>query len=184
MGKGPDGAGPGEAGISSVQAGLGSALSLYGCMLRGAGSGATAGRASAAAMAGAGFAKSAPGAECCTPTVGVCGAEGCWFSMAALLVNGSCSGLTDRGRGSLKGLVGGGTALAAPGRSHALNERSSEAAAVAGAASDGPPVLLPFPKTGSNCVTGRRLRRGAVDMVRCVLMLGAGSEYVGGAGSV
>jgi len=46
------------------------------------------------------------------------------------------------------------------------------------------PLLLRFGNMGSNCVTGRRLRRGAEDMVRWVLMLGAGSACGGGGGGV
>lgn len=108
--------------------------------------------------------------------------------MAALLVNGFCGG-GSCGGGSLKGLAGALAAWAAPGRSQEklVPGRSGEAlpergTAPAAATLSMLPPLLRFSKVGSNCVTGRRLRRGAVDMVRAVRMLGAGSTNDGGGG--
>lgn len=189
-GGGPVGAGPGEAGISSVQAGLGGTLSKLDLMLGGAGRGAECGAASAAAIALAGLAKSVLGAEEWTAIEGVAGAEAWGVSMAARLEKGSCRGRFEGGCGSLKGLAVAPAALAAPGRSQELLGRSGEGArsperAAGAAAAATPskfPLLLRFGKDGSNCVTGRRLRRGAVDMVRAVLMLGAASTCGGGGG--
>jgi hypothetical protein len=112
-------------------------------------------------------------------------------SMAALLVKGSCTGLTERGWGSLNGFTDAVEALFAPKRSQEwpVAGRSDEgerlpalATAPAAATSSTLPPLLRFVNMGSNSVTGRRLRRGAVDMVRSVLMLGAGSTCGGGGG--
>ena len=107
--------------------------------------------------------------------------------MAARLLKGSCGGLAERCWGSLKGLTGAALALAAPRRSHGLLGRSGDgdrlppaaAGAPAAATSNRLAPLLRLGKAGSNWVTGRRLRRGAVAWV---LMLGVGSFAMGSGG--
>jgi hypothetical protein len=103
-------------------------------------------------------------------------------STAALLPNGSCDEGSDGATGSRKGSCGVSAALAAPSRSHELLGRSEDGdgSFVADAtASRFPPLLLLSANVGENWVTGRRLRRGAVELVRT---LGAGSITAGGGG--
>jgi hypothetical protein len=186
IGGGPEGAGPGEAGKSSVHAGLAGTPSDEALRLGGAGRSwvgggvdfiddATAvGAMAAAAIAGAGLAKSVLGwVECKGEAAGgESGILACVASSAALFPKGFAEGGPDW-RGSLNGLSAGAT-FAAPGRSQALlgwSGRSRSLDGVGGgpdaAATPSwlPPFLL-FSKAGSNWVTGLKLRRGAVDMVR------------------
>jgi hypothetical protein len=157
-------------------------------MLGGAGrlwTGGAEDMAVAAAMAGAGLAKSVLGmVECNGEALG--GESGIldWeASTAALFPNGLAEGGPEWG--SLNGFSAAGTFAAAPGRSQALLGRSGRSRSldnVRGAAAATPsmlfPLLLLFSKAGSNWVTGLRLRRGAVDMVRSVRTLGAAGAAV------
>jgi hypothetical protein len=185
------GAGPGDAGKSSVHAGLAGTASPL--MLGGAGNSwlgeaeeaamaATTGATAAAAIAEAGSAKSALGLVECSGE-----ALGGELGMLAWVVSSAASfpnGLAEAALGSVKGLFVG--AWAAPGRSQEFDgragrSRSCDLARGAAATLRRLAALLRCSNTGSNWVTGLTLRRGAVDMVR-TLGVDAGATWTCGGG--